>query len=93
MADTRALLNGLESYHEALQRHQSGLQLSFGELSLHWQVCSAAWEGDGAEQFSMHWRTTMERFDFYLERGRAIAALLSESIDALRLLNEEQGEM
>ena len=90
MADTRLLLQGLEEYRISMRRHLIEVRTEFSQLQRQWHVFSTVYEGDSADQFRAHWVRTAARFEEYVTRGDAIAAILDERIEFLRATNRTE---
>ncbi|MBX2998824.1 MAG: hypothetical protein KF893_09970 [Caldilineaceae bacterium] len=91
MADTRILLEGLIEYRASLSRHLSTLQSEFEAVQSRWQVFSAVYDGDAADEFKSYWTQTVGRFNEYITRTTRIAHMLDERIDHLREVNRREG--
>lgn len=82
--DARVLLQGLEEYNRALERHSVWLKLEYNHLNDRWQQFSSIYEGDAADQFRSGWIRTHQNFSEYMELTERIGKLLEERIEALR---------
>jgi uncharacterized protein YukE len=91
MADSRALLHGLENYSDTLRRHLAELQAHFEALSASWQRFSGVYEGDAADEFRDNWNVTTNRFRAYIDNTERIYRILELRIDALRETNRREG--
>lgn len=90
MADTHALLIGLEEYSRTLYRHVSELRDHFNTLSREWSAFSDHYQGEAANQFRDHWLNTTRRFQEYIEGTEAINRLLEERIEHLRAADRRE---
>lgn len=91
MADSRALLNGLEEYHRVLGKHLSTLSGEFQQLNMTWMQFSAVYEGDAANQFREGWVRTSQRFQEYIAQTQKISTMLDTRIEQLREANRTEG--
>lgn len=91
MADSRALLAGLEEYRSVLERHLSQLTAEYQLLENNWRQFNSVSEGDYADQFRGGWMRTSQRFQEYIEQTQQIKIVLSERIEHLRRLNQNEG--
>lgn len=91
MADTRALLAGLEQYHESLNRHLADLKSEYQEVEGCWHRFSEVYEGDAADQFRANWMRTVANFQEYIVQTEKISRMLEERIKELRIANQTEG--
>lgn len=91
MADTRALLSGLEEYLASLNRHIDDLQSEYSHLEMVWRRFAGLYEGEAADQFKEGWARTSQRFRDYIEQTSGIKAALEGRIEALRQANRREG--
>jgi uncharacterized protein YukE len=84
VTDARVLLQGLQEYNRALDRHSGMLKLRFHYLDSHWLQFSSVYEGDAADQFRAGWTRTNHSFMEYIEQTDRIQKVLEERIEALR---------
>jgi len=84
MADTTALLNGLQEYRSRLDRHLRELRYEFDTLMRVLHALNTVYEGAAAEEFKAGWAHTASRFEEYINRTTAIAYTLDERITFLR---------
>lgn len=89
--DSRRLLEGLREYHKRLIYHLARLQEEFRQVETRWDMFSSVYGGNAADQFRAGWERTGSSFQEYLERGRAIAAMLRERIAALEEADRARG--
>ncbi|HKY43773.1 MAG TPA: WXG100 family type VII secretion target [Pyrinomonadaceae bacterium] len=82
--DARVLLQGLQEYSRALERHTVMLKIQFHDLDSHWHQFSSVYEGDAADQFRAGWIRTSQNFTEYIEQTDRIQRILEERIAALR---------
>jgi len=82
--DARILLQGLEEYSRALERHTVMLKIQFHDVDSHWRQFSSVYEGDAADQFRAGWTRTNQNFTEYIEQTDRIQKLLEERIASLR---------
>ncbi len=91
MADSDKLLQGLQAYRTALDKHLSLLQEDLQQLENRWLALDAVYEGEAAEQFRASWLRTVEWFADYIYQMQEITAILNERIDALEQANLLEG--
>ena len=91
MADSRLLLQGLQDYHQLLERHVIELQAEYDSLLRIWSAFSSVYEGDAADQFKAGWMRTDLNFKDYINATRKISMMLEDRIEALRDANREEG--
>jgi len=89
--DTRLLLQGLEDYRKALDRHLKKLDTEFHVLEQRWVALNAVYTGDAADEFRKYWMVTIARFNEYITRTRRISEMLDERIEALQEFNRSEG--
>ena len=82
--DPRVLLQGLQEYSRALERHTVMLKIQFNDLDSHWRQFSSVYEGDAADQFRAGWSRTSQNFTEYIEQTDRIQRILKERIAFLR---------
>lgn len=91
MVDTRALLAGLEQYHDSLNKHLADLKSKYQEVENSWHRFSGVYEGDAADQFRANWLRTEANFQEYIEQTQKISKMLDERIRELRKVNQTEG--
>lgn len=93
MADSRALLNGLVNYHQALEKHLKDLTSEYQNLENMWHRFSSVYEGDAADQFRANWMRTASTFQEYITQTEGISHLLEERIASLGIANNPDGTL
>jgi uncharacterized protein YukE len=91
VADSRALLSGLEEYRKTLGTHLSNVNTEFQQLTSVWHGFAGVYEGDAAAQFKEGWDRITSRFQTYIDQTQRISRLLDERIDFLRDANQTEG--
>jgi len=90
VADTTALLHGLENYRASLDRHLRELRYEYDTLTSVWNSFSSVYNGIAADQLKEGWVRTASRFDEYVNRTTAIAYMLDERIESLRAADKQE---
>ena len=91
MADTRALLNGLEEFLQAFSRHATAVQEDFDRLQASWSNLSEVYQGDAAQSLADDWQGTVRVFREHIDSCGDMTALLRERIYALAEANSAKG--
>lgn len=91
MADLTRLLQGLESYASALDRHSDQVQSDFRNLQRALDRLSAVYEGAGARDFKAHWAHSQQGLNDYVAGTKKIRGLLNQRIDRLRQADQSSG--
>lgn len=91
MADTRALLAGLEAYRDSLRRLVSGLRLDFDDVARGWAGLDECFAGNAADEFRPIWEGASQRFRDYVDHTTAILAVLDRRIESLREADRATG--
>jgi uncharacterized protein YukE len=91
MADTRALLAGLEAYQQSVERHVTSLHQQFEGVSRCWAVLNECFAGNAADEFRPIWENTSQRFREYVEHTTAIVRVLGERVEGLREADRRAG--
>lgn len=90
MADTRALLSGLEDYLASMNRHIEAVRSEYAHLENMWRRFAQVYEGEAADQFKEGWARTAHRFRDYLDHTEKIRMVLEGRIHALREANRRE---
>lgn len=93
MADTRKLLQGLETYQKQLQQHVMQLQRDYQHLEGRWHAFREFYAGDAADQFKPGWEQTSQGFREYLLQTKQIVSILEQRIESLREVNRQESNM
>lgn len=91
MPDMRALLSGLEAYHESLTRHVASLNENFQEVGLRWTALDECFAGNAADEFRPVWEGASQRFQDYSEHTSHILRVLADRIEQLREAERTSG--
>lgn len=84
MVDTSQLLNSLEDYKSALDRHYAVLRERHAALHRAWTALADVYDGEAARDFAEAYEQADAKFRAYLESGEMIQAQLDRKIADLR---------